>query len=188
MFNFHSTLFSISLPNKEVKNNALVMTGCNAYIQNFSDIEHTVYSEFEELNYSYLNKNDYESYRLEIEFCFENSLDSPYHWFYAGCFSIRTDNGVKIKLNGNPSEKCLTKINMENKMVLGIGLFFKSNEEYTKILNSEVILIEGFIALDEYNNTFGISSKIIKDQNKWKIVFANTYKMDKKDDIRKKVH
>ena len=188
MLDSQIVFFQIALPNKEVKNKALVMTGCNAYIQNFTNVGDTVYSEFEELNYSYLNKNDYESYRLEIEFCFENSLDSPYHWFYAGCFSIRTDNGVKIKLNGNPSEKCLTKISIENKMVLGIGLFFKTNEEYRNILNSEVILIEGFVALDEYNNTFGISSKIIKDGNEWKIVFANTYKMDKKDDIRKKVH
>lgn len=114
------------------------------------------------------------------------SLNSPYHWFYAGCFSIRTNNRVKIKLVGNPSEKYLAKINKENKMVLGIGLFFKTNEEYEKMLNSDIILIEGFIALDEYNNTFGISSKIIKDENKWKIVFANTYKMDKKDDIRTK--
>ena len=108
-------LFTVSLPNREVKNNALVMTGCNAYIRNFSDKESMLYSELEELSYSYLNKNDFENYRLEIDFCFENNLITPYHWFYAGCFSIRTDNGLIIKLNGNATKKCLSKINMENK-------------------------------------------------------------------------
>lgn len=181
-------LFNVSLPTKEVKNTALVMAGCNAYIRDMIDKDSIVYSEMEEMSFSYLNSNDYETFSMEIELCFENNLFKPYHCFFAGCFSIKTDNDLRIKLDGHPKEKYYSKVNKNNQMVIGIGLYFRSQKEYEIMLESKVILIEGFIALDSYDNTFQVSCKLKKQDVNWDILFANTYQMQKKDDIRGRKH
>lgn len=176
--------FEVQLPSKQVKNEALVFNGCNAYIKDSK----TIYSEFEELNFCYLNANDYNANSLEIEFCFENCLDQPYHWFYANCFSIRTDNNAIIKLDSSNLSKALSKVNMKNQMVLGVGVFFRKKEEYQLVKKCNSILIEGFLALDKYNNTYALSCKLERENGTWNVIYGNTFKMKEKDDIRSKVH
>lgn len=177
-------LVEVNLPSKQVKNEALVFNGCNVYIKD----HHIIYSELEELSFNYLNSNDYDGFSLEVEFCFENCLEQPYHWFYANCFSIRTDNNLKIKISQSNLEKSLSKVNMHNQIVFGIGVFFRDEHEYQRIKDCNSILLEGFLAIDRYDNTFAIACRLEKIDNRWNFVYGNTYKMKKNDDIRSKAH
>lgn len=76
---------------------------------------------------------------------------------------------------------------MNNQMVLGVGLFFHNEQEYSKFKICKVILIEGFIALDKTNNTYGVDRKLYKD-DVWKVEYANTFRMKKNDNIINKAH
>lgn len=190
MLNTQITLFEINLPNiqmAEKNTSAMVVRGCNAYIGEMSAGNVEVYSEFEELNYAYLNKNDYNGKVFELEVCLQSSKEYVYSGFYARCFSIRCDNGLRIKLNGLKNDKCYTKVNMNNQIVMGIG-FFLSDEAYEMLQAAEIILIEGFFALEKVVNTYGIAIKLEKKKNKYKVRFANTYRLNKKEDINGLAH
>lgn len=114
MLDNKGTLFEIHLPDKAVKNKALVLAGCSAFLH----ANKNVYSELDELNFSGINRNDYGLGFMDVEFSLENSFDDPYFDFYTSCFSIRTDNGVRIKLNGYPEEQYYSKVNKYNKVVV----------------------------------------------------------------------
>jgi hypothetical protein len=178
------TIFSIQLPNKEVKNKALVISGCNAILTD----EKTVYTELDELNFSNLNINDYGLWTLNIEFSFVNNFDDPYFEFYAGCFAIRTDTGLCIKKNGYPHLKCFSKINKDNKVSVGILYYFKSEEEKNKIENCNMFCIEGNIAIGKKSNVYGIMCRLSRTDEVWQVIDANTYRTHKGTSIGSLVH
>lgn len=167
------TLFSVQLPEASVKNKALVLTGSSAVFYSNND----VYSELDDLNFSYLNNNDYGMGYMDIEFKFENNFDDPYFKFYTGCFSIRTDNGVTIKLNGFPNRENYSKINKDNKVVVGIHYYFSSEEEINNFKNCNMFCAEGFIAINKKENVYGVMCKLSKNKEKWCVIDSNTYKI-----------
>lgn len=173
------TLFSLQKPNIEVKNKALVMSGCNAIL--FDD--KMAYSELDELSFSNINNNDYGYWSMNIEFCFENNFDNPYFSFFAGCFAIRSDNGIRIKLDGNPYNECYSKVNKNNKVVAGILYYFKSEEEKDNIQNCSMLCVEGCIAINKKNNIYDVMCRFIKINNEWKLADANTLRIHKKGSI-----
>lgn len=190
MFNAQMTLFEINLPNiqmAEKNTSSMVVRGCNAYIGEVLDGNMRVYSEFEELNYAYLNNNDYNGKVFELEVCLQSNNEYIYSGFYARCFSIRCDNGLRIKLNGPINNKCYTKVNMNNQIVMGIGVFL-SDEAYEMLQSAKIILIEGFFALEKVINTYGMAIKLEKKKEKYKVRFANTYRLSKKVNINGLAH
>lgn len=184
MFDSKITLFEIQNEKSASINKALVLSGCNSIL--FP--EKIVYSELDDLNFSFLNSNDYGFGYINIEFCFENNLKEPYVDFYSACFSIRTDNEIVIKINGNPKAKSFSKINKDNKLVLGISYYFISEIEREKILNCSIFCIEGFVSLNTKNNIYGIMCRMIKKDGDWSIKDANTYKVYKKIRINNLCH
>ena len=181
------TVFEVHMPWQEGKNESLVLIGCNAYLKSGEWEETDVYSEMEELSYSYLNSNDTMGRKLEIELCFSNNQKNAYQCFWANCFSIRTDSGLVLKLCKRHWDKAYSKVNMNNEMVLGVGCFIEKNV-YEKMLNAKNIVIEGCVALEKYSNTYGVSVQLKKEENDYKLKYANTYRFAKCDDIRNKVH
>jgi hypothetical protein len=177
-------LFSVQLPEVSVKNKALVLTGSSA----FFSTDNNVYSELDDLNFSYLNSNDYGLGYIDIEFKFENNFDNPYFKFYTGCFSIRTDNGVTIKMNGFPNNENYSKINKDNKVVVGIHYYFKSEKEINYFKNCNMFCAEGFIAIDKKDNVYGIMCKLSKNEEKWDVIDSNTYKIYEHQKIGGLVH
>ncbi len=180
------TLFSVNTGKEQTNSNALVMCGCDAIIKSTNEAE--VYSEFEEASYYYFNSN-IDSNQLKIEFCFANNQKKSYQRFYVGCFSIRTDTGIVIKVNRNETykQKKHVKININNELVIGISIFLES-KEIGALKNAKIILIEGWIALDNKNNCYGISAKISKQGNQFVLERGNTYRYSKWDCITNKVH
>lgn len=181
------TVFEVHMPWKETKSESLVLMGCNAYLKSADREEIEVYSEMEELSYSYLNKSDTAGRRLEIEFCFNNNQKDAYQCFWANCFSIRADNGLLYKKCNCYCDRAYSKVNMHNEMVLGVGCFV-NKDVYEKVLNAKNIVIEGCVALGKYTNTYGVSVQLGKEENGYRIKYANTYKFAKNDDIRNKAH
>lgn len=180
-----TTLFNVqlSIPQTRV-NKSLILTGCIANLLPEKD----VYSEFDHLNFYPLNCNDYDFGRVDIEFCFENSFDNPYFEFYVKCFAIRTDTGVlrKIDINSTP-KKFMTpnfsKVNMDNKLVMGISYYFESEKERIKVEKCKQFCIEGFIALKKKTNVYGVMCKIENLDNVWHMVSGNTYRIYKRTNI-----
>jgi hypothetical protein len=82
---------------------------------------------------------------------------------YIPALTIRTDNGVIIKINGNPNYKFhsnYSKVNKDNKLVLGINYYIKNHEEETKILVSHLFCIEEYMDLKKKTNFYGIICRI----------------------------
>ncbi len=165
-------LFEIHLPETSAKNKALVLNGSSAFLY----ASKNVYSELDELNFSDINKNDYGFGFMDIEFFFDNNFFNPYFNFYAGCFSIRTNNGAKIKLNGYAGMKYYSKINKNNKVVVGIRYYFKNKEDIKHFESCKLFCIEGFIAIKKKRNVYGIMCRLIKDEEQWSVVDCNTYR------------
>lgn len=177
-------LFEIQNEKSAATNKSLILSGCNAIL--FP--EKTVYSELDDLNFSFLNSNDYGFGCINVEFCFENNLKEPYVGFYSACFSIRTENEIVIKINGDPKAKSFSKINKDNKFVLGISYYFRSEIEREKILNCNIFCIEGFVSLDTKTNIYGIMCRLMKKEGNWSIEDANTYRIYEKNIITNICH
>lgn len=177
-------LFSVQLPEVSVKNKALVLTGSSAVFST----DNNVYSEIDDLNFSYLNSNDYGFGYMDIEFKFENNFDNPYFKFYISCFSIRTDNGVTIKLNGSPNKESYSKINKDNKVVVGIHYYFRTEKETNNFKNCNMFCAEGFIAIEKKDNVYGVMCKLSKSEEKWDVIDSNTYKIYEHQNIGGLVH
>lgn len=167
------TLFHVQLANKSVKNKALVLAGCAAYLH----ANKIVYSELDELNFSDINRNDYGLGFMDVEFYFEDSFDDPYFKFCTRCFSIRTDNGVRIKLNGYPDNQYYSKVNKNNKVVVGIRYYFQLEEEIKYFESCNTFCIEGFIAIGKKKNVYGIMCRLNKMEDQWSVIDCNTYKI-----------
>jgi len=181
------TFFEVNLPSKEVGKNVMVFSGCNAYLKSAELGTQGIYSELEEISFSHLNDNDTGYRKLEIEFCFRNNQKSAYQCFWANCFSVRTENGVVIKVARRECRKAYTKVNMNGDIVLGVG-FFVSKEHYEKLVLAETMIIEGLLALGKCSNTYGVSVKIEKENEDYEIKYANTYQLSKRCDIRNIAH
>jgi hypothetical protein len=187
-----TTLFSVKLPSsRPPANQSLTLSGCKADFtsENFDNI----YSEFDELNYYILNSNDYGHGRLNIELCFDNTLTDPYFIFYANCFSIRTDNGVRQKIFKSPQNRILelprySKIDKAGQLVIGLTYYFQNQEEREKILLCNFFCIEGFIAIRKKNNVYGVMCKLKKIKDDWQMGEGNTYRLNKNDHIYRLYH
>lgn len=188
MFNADIKLFEIQLPKIEFSGLAtMIVTGCNAYIGELGAGEHRLYSELEQNNFAYLNCNDYNGKVFELEVCLQGKEKNMYANFYARCFSIRTDNGLRIKKNGPQNNKRFSKVNMKGEVVVGIG-WYLTDREYNALLSAEEILIEGFISINKVKNTYGLAVQLEKRDSEYEIKFANTYRLGKAENINEFVH
>lgn len=186
MFDNTINLFNVQLPQLEVKNNALVLSGCNSNIST----DKKIYSELDELNFICLNSNNGYGY-IEIELCFDNNLKNPYIPVFGRCFTIRTNNGVLIKLNGplyDRVERYFSKVSRENKFVIGICYFFSSEEEKESIIKCNYFCIEGFIALRKKRQVYGVMCRLNRIENDWKMIDANTSRISKYNHINSLYH
>ena len=186
MLDNNITLFSVENINLNTvkQNQALILTGCNALLCP-GDL---LYSELDDLNFCSLTSNNYGFGRVDIELCFENHFVNPYMSFYASCFSIRTDLIQCIKVNGNPNQECFTKVNKNNRVVLGITYFFRSAIERDAILNCKLFCIEGFVAMNTKTNVYGIMCRLNCTDENWSIIDANTYRITTGVSIRNLIH
>lgn len=153
---------------------ALIMKSCRIYV--FS--QGRIYSEFDEMSYSYLNNNDYGYGALQIELVFLNGITSnPYPDFYTKCIVIRSDNGLVIKPMKMSNEPSFSKVDEAGNLIVGISYYFRSEEEVDEIINSTSILVEGFISLEKHKNVYGVMCQVSKKESSvWEINSAYTYK------------
>ena len=167
--------FSIeaSLPVKtEESPKVLLLRACNMYLYD----ENQVYSEFEEQTFDALNLNEGFG-SLNIEFTLDkNIVNQGYPQFYTKCFVIRTDTGLRIKPMKSRNDPNSSKINQNGELIIGICYYFKNEEEVKEIIKSKKILVEGFIALENVTNVFGIMCQLQKSDPNWEIATAYTYK------------
>jgi hypothetical protein len=187
----NTTLFNVNIsvePSNKPNDNALVLSGCRVTL-----LEETAYSEFDELNYYSLNSNDYGVDGINIELSFENIFNNPYFKFWARCITIRTDKQVLCKINYNSMvntamDHNFSKVTKEGKIAIGLGYYFRSQEEQNQILNCKSFCVEGFIALKEKKNVYGFMCRIDKVNDCWQMSEGNTYKIYKHVNISKLYH
>ncbi len=183
------TLFEINLPPKEnnYKSSTLILSGCKAVIY-----DKIAYSEQNEQNFYPLNNaNDFG--KLDIELSFENTIKNPYSKFYVRCVTIRTDNEKICAINKNKSEHFLkfnnyTKITKEGKIAVGITYFFKSDEEYQKLLNCNSFCVEGFVSFKNKTTVYGFVCRAINKTNSWELVDGNTFRTNLHTNIESYLH
>ena len=170
------TLFSFSASTPLVmkpENHALILKSCNIYA--FS--ANRIYSELDELTFDTLNSNDYGCGSLEVEFTISNGITSEaYPDFYTKCIALRTDTQCHIKPMKAGNAAHYSKVNQNGDLVIGIRYYFKSEKEIQQIQNCTALLIEGFIALGQPQNVFGIMCQLEKESDIWKISSSFTYK------------
>lgn len=154
----------------KIRQNCLVLRECKAKLFNTDN----PYSELDEFTFSLLNYNDYGHGWMNIEFCFDMVEMYAYAPFYAGCFAIRTNNGVTCKINGHAKEKCASKINGNNQIVIGVTYYFRDERERSGILSASKIAIEGNIALKKKRPVYGIVCLLDRENDKWEMKEANT--------------
>lgn len=183
------TLINVTLPPISVESKkALVLTGCNVKL-----LDEEVYSEFEELNYYSFNCNDYGCGQIWIHLLFENNFNNPYFTFFLQSISIRTNNGIKIKVNKNamPDRFMLpnySKVTKEGKVAVGLGWYPTSEEEVELLKKSKLLSVEGFVAIDKPKNIYSFVCKLVKDNDEWHLVEGNTYRIYKNRHIRSLSH
>jgi len=176
MFDSRFTLLSIeaALPFRaEVCNNALLLKACNIYL--FS--EGRMFSEFDEMTFSRLNRNDYGFGTLEIEFVFANRVTKEaYPDFYTKCFVVKADTGKFIRTMKYKNDKYCSKVNQDGDLVIGIRYFFVNEDEINHIQECNALLVEGFIAFGKPQNVYGLMYQLQKEESGWQISSAYTYK------------
>ena len=134
-----------------------------------------IYSELDESTFSDQNSNNGYG-MLKAEFVVSNNVvRESYPEFYTKCFVIRTDTGARIKPMKMSDRPTCSKINQKGELVIGIRYFFRNKEEIKYLAECKSILVEGFIALGNVKNVFGIMCQLKKDE-KWEISSAYTYK------------
>lgn len=173
------TLLKLDSKEKNKEDKALIITGTTIKLLN-----ELHYSEIDENNYIYLNNNDYGNSGFTIEINFNNIFNTPYMNFYANCFRINIDEKIIIKGNINYKDNIITKINKNGNIVIGLGYFFKEENEYNILKNSKSIIIEGYVAFEKTKNIYGIMCNLIKDKDIWTIDEANTYRNITEGDIK----
>ena len=182
-----NTLFSVnflplSLNVGQNKNKMLILSGCSMSLVNKNN-----YSEFAELNSYTLNYNDYNCGRIDIEFSFESNT-YQYEKFWAGCFSFRQDDKI-IKINGNIESPSYTKITQDGKMALTVSFYLRNTDELESIERSSRYCFEGFIAIGNKKNVYGIMCVIERESDdKYIIAESNTFRIYKKAHIKYLIH
>lgn len=170
------TIFEVSLPRIESKESKIqVISGVNAYIGQFCSNDSKIYSELEKESTAYINKN-INGNVLELELCLKANKENTYCPFLARCISIRTDNGLILKINGFQNDFHDTKVNMNGDSVLSIGIFL-TDEQYEDLINATNFAIEGAFALRKASNVYGFNVNVIRVHNCNQIEKANTYKL-----------
>lgn len=167
---FSVNLLPLSLNLGKSKNDMLVLSGCST-----SFIDKTNYSEFEELNSYALNSNDYDCGRIDVEFYFESNM-YQYEKFWAHCFSFRQDDSV-IKINGTNSSHSYTKITMDGKMAVTVSFYLRTKKEFESMARSSRHCFEGFIAIGNKKNVYGIMCVIERQNDTYLIQAGNTFKI-----------
>lgn len=156
----------------DTKKNALLIRACKVCL--FS--KERVYSQLNELTFDILNYNNGLG-TLDVEFVFDNKVvPKRYPVFYTKCFVIRTDTGVLIKPMKRMNKPAYSKVDQDGNVVVGIRYYFNCEEEIEKIMQCNKILVEGFIALENPKNVFGVMCQMKKIVNSWEITEAYTYK------------
>lgn len=178
---FSVNLMPVSLNLGKVKNDMLVLSGCST-----SFIDKTNYSEFEELNSYTLNSNDYNCGRIDVELCFE-STRYQYEKFWAHCFSFRQDDSV-IKIDGINTSHSYTKITMDGKMALTISFYLRNKKEFESMARSGRYCFEGFIAIGNKKNVYGIMCVIERQDDNFLLMAGNTFKTHNNISIEQLVH
>lgn len=164
----------------------LVLSDCKIS----TEIKHP-YSEIDELNFCLFNSNN-DCGHLLIELVFE-PIDRPYSQFYMGCLSLRTDNGLVIKINQPSSIKELvsknyTKVNKFGQPVIGFEYFFRNEKEREIFYISQSVCFEGYLSLRKKNKSFGFVCKAIQKDACWHFTEGNTYRIYKRTNIRRLYH
>ena len=80
-----------------------------------------------------------------------------------------------MKVSNTPS---YSKINKNGELTIGIRYFFQNEKEISEILSCNEFLVEGFIALENKKNVYGIMCQMVKKETGWEIVSTYTYKPD----------
>lgn len=77
-----------------------------------------------------------------------------------------------------------SKVNQDGDLVIGIRYYFKNSKEIQQIKNCTALLVEGFIALGDPRNVFGIMCQLKKEQDIWKISSSFTYRPKEAKNIK----
>ncbi len=160
----------------------LVLSNCKVLFD-----DKTLFSEIDELNSCLLNSNNSCGHML-LELTFE-TIKNPYSIFYLGCLSLRTDNGVVIKINKPSSLKEFispnyTKVNKNGKMVIGVEYYFRTEKERNQFLTCHSLCLDGFFALKRKRNTYGFMCRMDKNGFNWSFAEGNTYRIYKHTNIQ----
>lgn len=159
---------------KEVRTGALVIRECE--VNFFSNGR--IYSELEELTFNTLNQNMGLG-ALDIQFSFvKNITDKAYPLFFTKCFVFLTDKRFRLKPMKVLNTPSYSKINKNGELTIGIRYFFQNEKEISEILSCNEFLVEGFIALENKKNVYGIMCQMVKKEAGWEIVSTYTYKPD----------
>ncbi|MCH5280929.1 MAG: hypothetical protein J1E61_05620 [Lachnospiraceae bacterium] len=158
----------------------LLLRACKVYIFENGRI----YSGLEEETFDNLNR-DVGYGALDIEFVFANNiLKKSYPLFYTKCFYIRTDTKAHIKPMKMTCFPCNSKVNQNGELVIGVRYYFMNDEEIEQIINCKDFLVEGFIAIEKPRNVFGVMCQLKKEEDRWEITSAYTYKPKSADNIK----
>lgn len=182
------TLFNVSLDNnsKPETDERLIWDSCKAILSD------STYSEFDEMSFADINHNDYGFGYIEYEFSFKENFKNPYMNFYVSCFSFRMNTlGQSIKENcPRPKRKLkflmpdtYTKVNKYGNLSFGIRYYFKTPEEYSAFLNCKELCIEGYVAFGKKNNVYNIMCRLSRQNEKWEIEDAYTYRDKKRGNL-----
>lgn len=174
--------YSASIPvTMKTENHALILKSCNVYA--FS--ADRIFSELDELTFDTLNSNDYSCGSLDIEFVILNGMiKEVYPDFYTKCMVIRTNTKCCIKPMKTKNAAHYSKVNQDGDLVIGIRYYFKNSKEIQQIKNCTALLVEGFIALGDPRNVFGIMCQLKKEQDIWKISSSFTYRPKEAKNIK----
>ena len=159
---------------KEIKTEGLVIQECEVNI--FSNGR--IYSALDELTFNTLNQNIGLGV-IDIQFSFvKNITDEAYPLFFTKCFMFLTDKAYRIKPMKVSNTPSYSKINKNGELTIGIRYFFQNEKEISEILSCNEFLVEGFIALKNEKNVYGIMCQLVKKEVCWEIVSTYTYKPD----------
>lgn len=175
--------FEIVLPANRKSEKCPTLSGCC-----FKTKKNFIYSEIDELSYFPLNKNNGFS-KVDMEFRFCGLDEFFYENYFINCVTIRTNKGVFYKQM--PVKKVLStisKVTKDGEFAIGISYFFETEHELKEILDSDEIIVEFAVAIKEETNVYSVVCALVNDNNKWIVEFANTYRLNKTDNINNYSH
>ena len=152
--------------------NSLLIRACK--INLFLDKQ--IYSELDEQTFDAINSNNGFG-MIDVEFVFESKITTEsYPVFFTKCFVMRTDTDFLIKPMKMKNNPAYSKVDQAGHSVVGIRYYFRDEEERERMLKSNRILVEGFIALEKTKNVYGVMCQMKRDNEKWELSAAYTYR------------